>query len=351
MKILTKDRYKEYDAFLRQSPKGHFMQSPMWAQVKNNWNYEVVLSEDAQGHIVGSLAVLIRKVPIFPATLMYAPRGPVCDVHNKEILQDLVEGAKQLAQKYKSYDLKIDPDICISDTEFINIAKELGFRVQAASKNFEGIQPRFVFRLDVAGKTEEEILMTFSSKTRYNIRVALKKGVTVTVGSREDLPVFHKIMVETGLRDKFVTRSLDYFERMYDALQDNCRLYLAYYEGKVVAGTVAILYGDKVWYLYGASANEARNVMPNYLLQYEMIKWAIENKCRIYDFRGVSGDLDENNPLYGLYRFKKGFNGTFTEFVGEIDYVMNPFMNFMVTKGEKIFRELRRRVYLLIKKQ
>ena len=350
MKLLTNDRINEYESFLKQNKKGHFMQSTLWFKVKNNWHHEVVISENEKGEIVGSIALLIRKVPIFPVTLMYAPRGPVCDVHNKEVIADLLEGTKEIAKKYKSYVLKIDPDIKIDDKEFSDIAKELGFKIQAASKNFEGIQPRFVFRLDVEGKTDEEMLMHFQNKTRYNIRVALKNNVEVSVGTRDDLPKFHEIMLETGLRDKFVIRNLEYFERMYDALGEHARLYIAKYNGEIVAGTFAVWYGDKVWYLYGASANHARNVMPNYLLQYEMIKWAIENNCQIYDFRGVSGDLDESNPLYGLYRFKKGFNGEFTEFIGEINYVFNPFMNFIVTHGEKIFREVRRRIFLLIKK-
>jgi lipid II:glycine glycyltransferase (peptidoglycan interpeptide bridge formation enzyme) len=155
-------------------------------------------------------------------------------------------------------------------------------------------------------------------------------------------------MLETGIRDRFVIRSVEYFEKMYDCLgQENMRLYLAWYEGRLIAGTLAVQYGNKCWYLYGASSNEYRNVMPNYLLQWEMIKWAIERGCDIYDFRGVSGDLDESNPLYGLYKFKRGFNGTFTEFIGELDFVFNRFVYFVVEKGEKLFRELRRKLFNL----
>ena len=152
-------------------------------------------------------------------------------------------------------------------------------------------------------------------------------------------------MIETGLRDGFVVRSLEYFERMFDVMGDNLRLYLAKYKGKIIAGTIAIYYGDKVWYLYGASSNQHRNVMPNYLLQWEMIKWAIENKCKIYDFRGVSGDIDENNPLYGLYRFKKGYGGKLTEFVGEFEMVYHPFIAFLVDRILPIFIELRKKYF------
>ena len=86
--------------------------------------------------------------------------------------------------------------------------------------------------------------------------------------------------------------------------------------------------------------------MPNYLLQWEMIKWALESNCNVYDFRGVSGDLDENSPLYGLYRFKKGFNGDFTEFVGEMDLVFKPCIKLAIDKGGKIYKALRAKMFL-----
>ena len=121
---------------------------------------------------------------------------------------------------------------------------------------------------------------------------------------------------------------------------------MAFHEGQPIAGTLAIHYGDKVWYLYGASSNEHRNLMPNYLLQWTMIQWAIETGCRIYDFRGVSGDVSEDNPLYGLYRFKKGFGGEFTEFVGEMDLVLNKPAYLFEEKATSLFKDLRKAVYL-----
>lgn len=104
-----------------------------------------------------------------------------------------------------------------------------------------------------------------------------------------------------------MTRKPEYFAAMLDNLGEHARLYMAFDPNDTpIAGTLAIHYGDKVWYLYGASSNEHRNLMPNYLLQWRMIQWAVETNCRIYDFRGVSGDVSEDNPLYGLFRFKQG---------------------------------------------
>lgn len=336
------------ELFIKSHPKGHYMQSELWAKVKDNWAHEVVTVEGENGEIKGMMSLLIRKVPFFPAKLIYSPRGPVCDVHDKETLRALTQKAKEVAKRVGGYVLKIDPDVKAKDEEFASIMKELGYRLPKQSKNFEGIQPRFVFRLDIGDKSEEELLNFFHSKTRYNIRLAERKGVVTRVGTKEDYADFHRIMVETGTRDEFVVRSQEYFEKMAEALTDeHCRLFMADYEGQPIAGTLAIAFGNKCWYLYGASSNAHRNVMPNYALQWDMIRWAKEKGCEIYDFRGVSGDLDESNPLYGLYKFKKGFNGEFTEFIGELNYVFNPFMNFLVEHGEKAFRELRRKLYLL----
>ncbi|HEX3029101.1 MAG TPA: peptidoglycan bridge formation glycyltransferase FemA/FemB family protein [Clostridia bacterium] len=339
----VRDKYK---AFLEASPKGHFMQSPEWAEIKSFWKNEVVVVEDGNGNIKGSMSILIRKVPLLPFTMMYAPRGPVCDSHDSETLKQLFLKAKELAKKNRSYVIKMDPDIEIEDTEFEEVIKGIGFRIKRGLKNYEGIQPRFVFRLDIKNKTEEEIMQAFHQKWRYNIRLAERKGIEIKIGTRDDIAEFYKIMVETGKRDNFVVRSQEYYEKVFDCLGPNhVRLYLAYHDGKPIAGTIGILYGNKCWYLYGASKNEHRSLMPNYLLQWEMIKWAIASGCDIYDFRGVPGNIDENNPLVGLYKFKVGFKGKFTEFVGMAEYVFNPFAYFIAENGITAFRELRRKIY------
>ncbi len=344
--FVNADTIREYEEFIASHEKGHFMQSRLWGEVKNNWKWEGIICRDDTGKIKGVMSVLIRRVPIFPFTLMYGCRGPVCDMHDRETVKELINGAKNLAKKHRSYELKLDPDILKDDEESVKILKELGFSSTDHGKNFEGIQPKFVFRLNIEGKTEDEVLAQVSQKTRYNIRLATKKGVEVKLCGKEMVADFARIMLETGLRDGFVTRTPEYFEKMLDALGEHARLYMAFYEDKPVAGTLAIHYGDKVWYLYGASSNEYRNVMPNYLLQWEMIRWAIEKKCRIYDFRGVSGDLSESNPLYGLYRFKKGFNGDFCEFVGEYDLILSKPMFWLVKNGEHTYRKLRRLLFL-----
>ena len=346
--FITEKTLPEYEAFVQSHPKGNFAQSYLWGKQKPMWQWDAIAVRGEDGAIRGSLAVMTRKVPGVGRTLMYGCRGPVCDLDDRETFSQLLDGAKALAKKYKSYVIKIDPDVPSSNTAFSSMLQSFGFRAKEGGKNFEAIQPRYVFRLNVEGKTEEELLANFHQKWRYNIRLAERKGVTVRVCGKEMIPAFSDLMLTTGVRDGFVTRKPEYFAAMLDNLGEHARLYMAFDPNDTpIAGTLAIHYGDKVWYLYGASSNEHRNLMPNYLLQWRMIQWAIETNCRIYDFRGVSGDVSEDNPLYGLFRFKQGFGGDFTEFVGEMDLVLSPVIYWAVEHGTSVFKELRKQVYLI----
>ena len=340
MKFVTdKQSEEEYTSFLETHERCNFQQSIEWSKVKTSWKHEVILAEDSSGKIIGSLMVWIRKIPFF-GNIMYSARGPVCDIHNLEVLKQLTEGAKQLAKKYNAIVLRIEPDILSSDQSFRSIMLDLGYQIKDDAKNFrEEIQPRYVFRLNTKDKTEDDLFKSLHSKTRYNVRLATKKGVAVKEGTREDLKDFHRIMVTTGIRDGFITRNLDYFERMYDCLAPkHMKLLMAYYEEKPISGVIVIIYGNKTWYLYGASSNEHRNLMPNYLLQWEMIKIALENKSDIYDLRGVPGIADNSN---GLYRFKKGFGAEYTEFIGEVYMEFKPLKYRLYKFTEKAYRNIR----------
>lgn len=344
IEFITQNKIAELEAFLQKHPKGHFLQSHDWAKVKGSWKWEAVAVRGEDGQIRAAVSVLIRKMPALPYTLMYAARGPVCDPHDEASLRELTQGLEALAKKHHAYALKLDPDIQSSDTEFLAIMEKLGYTRNAGGKNFEGIQPNYVFRLDIKNKTEDELLAAFHEKTRYNLRLSVRRGVEVRLCDKEMLPDFSRLMNETGARDGFIVRSEGYFASILDALGENARLYMAFFEDKPIAGTLAIHYGNKVWYLYGASANENRRQMPNYQLQWAMIRWALETNCDIYDFRGVSGDLTPENPLYGLYLFKKGFGGDLVEFCGEFEMVYSRFARFVIDRGIGMARTLRHKL-------
>jgi peptidoglycan pentaglycine glycine transferase (the first glycine) len=339
-RLIGPEEKREFNKFTAKGPKGHILQSYEWGEIKalTGWKpLRLVIEED--GQIVAALSILKRKIPVIKKAIFYAPRGPVVDTTNTELMDFLWAETRKLAQKHGAIMLKIDPDISIKNQDFIHYFKKIGFKPVGTGEGFEGTQPRFVFRLDIQ-PTLEELAANLHSKTRYNIRLAERRGVTVRFAeNKEDLKVFYQVLTETAERDRFLIRSYSYFSTIWDNLVENglAKLFLAEYQGQVIAATLALLYGDKVWYLYGASSNNHRNVMPNYLLQWSMITWAKENNCSLYDFRGVPGELTEDNPLYGLYRFKKGFNGDFTEFMGEYDLVFDPLMYNLWNVAEPIY--------------
>jgi lipid II:glycine glycyltransferase (peptidoglycan interpeptide bridge formation enzyme) len=348
LKIIKQDEKDLFNHFMAYGPKGHVLQSYEWGEVKRRtgWQPIRVMVMD-EGKPVAGISILKRLLPIpgLKKCIFYAPRGPVADFSDKDTLKFLFSSIKALAKKHGAIMLKIDPDIKAPDEDAVSTLSSLGFVCREGGKNFEGVQPKFVFRLPL-DKSLDDIFASFHEKTRYNIRLSSRKGVTVKEGTREDLKPFYDILQETCIRDKFLVRGFDYFEALWEELVEKgfAKLFMAEYEGKYIAGTLAFIFGDKAWYIYGASSNEHRNVMPNYALQWEMIKWAKKNGCTMYDFRGVSGDLSPDNPLYGLYRFKKGFNGDFTEFIGEFDLPLSPFFYYLWEHVIPGYRTLRRNI-------
>ena len=349
--VLKEEELNEYEEFLLNHYRCHYAQSKNWANVKNDWKNEIIVVRDEKGKIKGALSLLIRKIPYFNATLMYAPRGPICGENDELVFSKLVEGADKLAKKYKSFMIKMDPDILSSNEGFKEIARNNGFKIAGKIKDSSKlIQPRYVSRLDIKGKTEEEVFKNFHSKTRYNVRLAQKKGITLREGSRDDIKIFKEIMEVTGERDGFYIRSTEYFEKIYDAMQPNhIKIMFAEYEGEPISCVMNILYGNKQWYLYGGSLNKYRNLMPNYLIQWEMIKKAIQDKCDIYDFRGnCATDMTHFNE--GLYRFKKGFGAEMVEFM-EIYKVYNKFMYFVFEHFAYFYRDLKLKILGIFKKK
>lgn len=277
-----------YEEFIKKEELCDFQQSREWAKVKEFWKNEIVIVKDENKNIIASMSILIRKLPIF-GNIMYVPRGPIGNIYNEEVLLKLTNKIRKVARKYKAFVIIIEPNVKKENEEFANLVKKLGYKINSKAVKFEQeIQARHNFRLNLENKTEEEIFKNFSSKTRYNVRLAIKKGVVVQEKNEEGIEEFYELMKETGRRDNFRTRPKEYFEKILKEFPYQTKIYIAYYENEPISAIMPIIYGRKMWYLYGASSNKHRNLMSTYLLQWEMIKLAIKNNCKVYDFRGVS---------------------------------------------------------------
>lgn len=318
-----------YNAFMRTSAYGTATQDIRWANVKKGWDSAQIYVEES-GEIIAAMSLVIKKVAGF--SMLYATRGPVCDPRNLSLVKQLVDETRAFAKKNKAFVLRFDPEVTY-DEELVKIYQSLGFKVRGKGVDKNAlIQPIYNMILNLEGETEESLLARFSQKTRYNINLANRKGVTVSYDtSLESLKTFYELYEIMSRRNRLVIRSFDYFKDMLDAFEGNIRIYLTQHESDYLSGAIAIMYGDKLWYIYGASSNEKRNLMPNYAMQWEMIKWGLENGIKRYDFGGVF-ELDKED---GLYKFKEGFcrEEGVTELIGEIDKVYKPLIYSLFTEA------------------
>lgn len=343
--ILSKEKYGEYEEFLQNQSGSSFTQNLNWTKVKNTWGYEVVVTRDENGKIVGGMLILIKTIPVFGLSLLYSPRGMVCDYHNKDVLKELLSGAKMVAKKHRGYLFKIDPYILATDEEAINNLKELGFEFTPGLKHGETIQTRHNYMLlNLKGKTEDEVFMTIGAKSRNCIKGSKKKGVVCKKYPSSEIDKFYEIYSMTGNRNGFAIRPKEYLQRFIDAFGDDAAMFICSIDGDSICGGISVCTSERCCHVYGATSDKHRNLNANYLMQWEMIKWGLSKGCDIYDMQGITIDPEENEHLYGVYLFKKSFKcGEVVEYAGEFDYVFNKFLNKMATHAQNYIMKKNRK--------
>ncbi len=328
------------------------VKSPDWTPVR------VAILRD--GEIVAGAAVLRRYLPVV-GNFHYAPRGPLLSNWNDEApLDALLSILRARARADHAAFLKIDPAVPVERVDITARLAARGFAPPSGTdaQGFGGTQPRCVMQLDLAGRSEADLLAAFKPQTRRNIKLSTEKhGVEVLSDlPRADLAVFNDLMQVTGERDGFRPRPLSYFQTLWDNLTPAgmAKLFLTRYADETLSGALCFAIGDKAWYVYGASGNAHRNVMPNYAMQWAMIRWARERGCAWYDFRGVSprrrqegesaAAVEKEDHLQGLNRFKEGFSPRYVEYIGELDLVYNRAAYWAYTTGKPAAQTLARRL-------
>ncbi len=316
MPVLTS---AEWDQFIARSPDAHLLQTSAWGALKSGFGWQV---EHVKVGETGA-QVLFRRLPL-GFSFAYIPKGPLGPDWNA-----LWPEIHRLCLQKRALILKVEPDAwepAAGEAALLEACLP-GFTAGA-----DTVQPRrtMVVRLD---GSEEAILARMKQKTRYNIRLAEKKGVAVRLS--EDVSVFYTLMQATGRRDGFGIHNREYFEqafRLFNA-QGMCALLLAEYEGRPLAGLMVFASGRRAWYFYGASNDEERSRMPAYLLQWEAMRWAKQRGCLEYDLWGVpdadesaleAGFSERSDDLWGVYRFKRGFGGELMRSAGAWDKAYLP---------------------------
>lgn len=300
------DDRESWNRYVASAPNTHFQQSWEWGELAPELGSRAVrFGAVRNGDLVGTLQVFVNPISRFGRTYLYVPRGPTACEPSLEVLSPLFEACRRLGIAERAVGIRMEPNVPAGFRELHGGFHALGFRPA-----FPPSQPRSSWMLDI-GPEPDALLAAMKSKTRYNIRLASRKGVSVRRGTPSDLDAFYDLYAETGARDDFFIQPKRVYERMFQLFRDDGRfcMLFAEHEGELIAAVTLLTQGRTCWYMHGASSNRHRNLMATYLLQWEAIQWARQQGCTLYDFRAVPDLLREDQDMYGVYRFKEGFGG------------------------------------------
>jgi peptidoglycan pentaglycine glycine transferase (the first glycine) len=344
----------EWNSLLASLPYAHLLQTWEWGDFKQattGWTPERLVFRRA-GATVAAAQVLTRRLG--PLRVMYVPKGPALDYADAGTRREVLTALRTHAHARGALFIKIDPDVVIGrgipgepDAQADPLGQEVVADLAALGYRFspEQIQFRNTVQIDLT-QSEDDILAGMSQKTRYNVRLADRKEVTVRPGTPSDLDTLYRLYALTAARDEFIIRPLDYYRKAWgDFMQARlAQPLIAEYQGDPLAHVVIFHFGRQAWYFYGASSDEERSRMPNHALQWEAIRWAKSRGCTVYDFWGAPDDFqDENDPLAGVYRFKSGFGGTVVRHIGAWDAPTSPLYRAYTMLMPAILEAMRRR--------
>lgn len=325
-----------WNDMLRTLPYAHILQTWEWGEFKRattGWK-PTRLAFYQDGAVVAMASILTRTLG--PLKVMYVPKGPALDYSDLSLVEAVLERLKHIAKRQFAIWIKIDPDVVIATGipgEEDDITNHLGQDVvkhlEASGWRFSSdqIQFRNTICIDLEHPADD-ILAAMSQNTRRKVRTASKKGVTIRAASLTDMNTLYDLYRITGERDAFLTRPAEYYERAWhDFLEAGlAHALIAEVEGRAIAHVILFHFGKTCWYFYGASANEERQRMPNYALQWEAMQWAQDTGYTIYDMWGAPEQFNEADRMWGVYEFKRGFRGTVTRHVGAWDYAPYPLL-------------------------
>lgn len=377
----------EYEEYISKNKYTTFYQKEYWGKLKKDggWNYKLV-GMKKNNKIVGATLLLFKNLPL-GLKLFYSPRGFLIDYNDEELLKEFVLEIKEYVKKEKGFILKIDPYVeyktrdidgnivegGVDNSKVVENLKKLGFKHYGFNKDIsKELQPRWMYVLDLKGKTEDEIFSNFSKHYRKTIRRTEKQGLVVERISKDKLMDYKKIMEHTSSRRDFIDRPYSYYENMYDKIGENLIINVCYldtnlginkfkdeikkiegyqdikdyhlkdiedYKKKIelyksyqkkygdkipLAGTMSIVCGKEYLNLFGGAYEEFMHYDAQYLIKWHTMKEALNLGCEIYNFYGISGNFEkENNDMYGVYEFKRGFGGRVVELIGEFDLIIS----------------------------
>jgi len=307
---------EEINAFVESTECGHVHQLYEWGEAKasSGWTALRYVVED-QGRIVASVSLLQKKR--FGFSILYGSRGPVVNFDELDALRFVLDHLKKVARDHRAIFLRISPAVKSDRTDVIDELLRSGF--VSAANPLQHIQTE---TLDLT-MDEEILLASFHHTTRYSIRLSQKKGLEVRVCQEtKEVDLFYELLRQTAERRGYRLQPAQFFRDVFTFVvqRGHGALYLAYLDGKMIAGAYNLFAARKSWYMWGARDVSHSKSRAPHLLQWYAIRDAKQRGVQIYDFQGVPQVKNEFSPMYGIYQFKKGFNGREIRWIGEFDY-------------------------------
>ncbi|HEU5345980.1 MAG TPA: peptidoglycan bridge formation glycyltransferase FemA/FemB family protein [Ktedonobacterales bacterium] len=347
---LIDDRH-QWNKFIASAATGHLCQTYEWADHSDEGargdSLRVGVLED--GRLVAAMLLSASKASGVRAPFYYAPRGPVCDDPTSPALPLLIRAARREARKRGGFFIRIEPNVPQEDTRWPAALGRLGFR-----PTDHVIYLRSAWVTDLR-PDEDALLAGMMTTWRQNIRAGARKGVSVRLGSGEaDLDAFYRLLKETGERDQFYVYPKDLYRDMLAhysaeaAARDataQMALLIAESAGEAIAASTVAVLGKWAWNLHSGSSGQPahRKLRPNYLLQWECMRWCKAHGAEHYDWRTIPDILEPGQELYGVYEFKRGFGGAVRRVIPTMDLPLRPALYWPYTTAVSLRRALRKR--------
>jgi peptidoglycan pentaglycine glycine transferase (the first glycine) len=327
-----------WNQLIARLPASHLLQTAEWGQVKSRYGWTPVLLTWGGAQIKAAAMVLKRGLAL-PGlknrlSIFYIPKGPLLDWEDHSLRRIVLEDLGAFARKQGAVFIKIDPEVAAGygipgnpdavdapgGEEVISDLVSHGWHLSKDQVQFKN-----TVILDLT-QPEQELLAGMKQKTRYNIRLAERKGVQVRAGTQADLDLLYRMYAETSIRDGFVIRHEGYYRDLWGTFMANgaAEPLIAEVEGEPTAAVIIFRFAKRAWYLYGMSRPIHREKMPNHLLQWEAIRRSKAAGCTAYDLWGAPDEFNENDTLWGVYRFKEGLGGQVVRTIGAWDLPARP---------------------------
>ncbi len=315
------------DAFNKQAT--HPLQSYEWGEFREKTGVKVVRIGEFEGSkLLRGYQITIHTIPHTPFTIGYFPKGPMPD-------ETMLKTLSEVGRTENALFIKLEPNIEVSSSSD-SWRKKTRYNIRVPHK---GLFTKYTFVLDLS-KSEDELLKQMKEKTRYNIRLATRKGVTIKEEhSEKAFNEYLRLTFETTKRQGFYAHNKEYHRLMWETLHKAgiAHLFTATYEGKVLVTWVVFLFNNTLYYPYGASSSEHREVMASNLMMWEVIRWGKENGAKQFDMWGaLPPDPDPKDPRLGFHRFKEGYSPRHTEFIGSFDLVLHPLLYTLYTIADRV---------------